>query len=268
MKFLLALASLFLASCATAPQPPAAIDPAQRLELSPRHHEWITIESNGRQLHAYLAFSERSSLSPAVLVIHENRGLDDWARSVADQLAERGFIAIAPDMLSGAAPGGGRSSDFATDDARREAIGKLQSASVLADLRAAADYVRNLPSTNDRFYTAGFCWGGARVWQLANAYDGITASFVFYGTGPQEPEGVSGIDAPVYGLYGGADARVNATIDRTAEVMRAAGKTFEPTIYDGAGHAFMRLGETTEASAANRRARDEAWSRWLGLMMR
>lgn len=263
----LGLLSLAALACATAPAPDA-ISPAARLESTPRHNEWVQIPSNGRMLHAYVAHPERSDRAPAVVVIHENRGLDDWARSVADTLAERGYLAIAPDMLSGAAPGGGRTKDFASVDAAREAIGGLQTAAVLADLRAAADYVRSLPSASGAVSVAGFCWGGARTWQFADAYDGLTAAYVFYGTGPSEAGGVDGIDVPVYGFYGGDDARVNATIETSAALMRAAGKRFEPVIHPGAGHAFMRLGEQPDAKPANREARDQAWSRWLGLLGR
>ena len=77
---------------------------------------------------------------------------------------------------------------------------------------------------------------------------------------------MAGIEAPVYGFYGGNDARVNATIPKTEELMKAAGKTFEPVIYEGAGHAFMRLGEMPDATEANRKAYEEGWKRWLALL--
>jgi carboxymethylenebutenolidase len=94
----------------------------------------------------------------------------------------------------------------------------------------------------------------------------FATTFVFYGTGPREDSGASGIDGPVHGFYGGADERVNATIDATRSVMQKTGKTYEPVLYEGAGHAFMRLGEEPDASEANRKARDEAWTRWLTLL--
>lgn len=237
-----------------------------RLENTPRHDEWVTIDSAGRALHAYVVYPQRTNKAGAVLVIHENRGLTDWVRSVADRLAERGYIAIAPDLLSGAAPGGGRTSDFPTSDAAREAISKLPREQVMTDLENVARYVRSLPSANGKLAVAGFCWGGARTFDFANAGDRIAASFVFYGTGPSKDDAVTGIDGPVYGFYGGADERVNATIEPSRAAMEKHGKTFDPVIYEGAGHAFMRLGEETEASEANRKARDAAWVRWLGLL--
>lgn len=269
MRLTFCLSLLILAlGCATNGDPMVADPVGSRLETSPRHHEWVTIQSDGRPLHAWVAYPERSDNAPAVLVIHENRGLNDWARSVADQLAERGYLAIAPDLLSGTGPGGGRTSSFASEDAAREAIGALDMQRVRTDLRNAADYVRRIPSASGTLYVAGFCWGGARAWEVANDYDPLAAAFVFYGTGPSDPAGVAGIDAPVYGFYGGDDARVNATIDRSAELMRQAGETFEPVIYPGAGHAFMRSGELPDGSPANRQARDQAWVRWLTLMGR
>ncbi len=237
-----------------------------RLETTPRHDEWVSIESSGRTLHAYVVYPQTSRKAGSVVVIHENRGLTDWVRTVADRLAERGFIAIAPDLLSGMAPNGGRTSDFASQDAAREAISKLSRDQVMADLKNTVAYVRALPAANGKVAVAGFCWGGSRAFDFANDGQRLSASFVFYGTGPQDERGTAGVDAPVYGLYGGDDARVNATIERTSEAMKANGKRYEPVIYPGAGHAFMRLGEESGASEANRQAKDAAWARWRLLL--
>jgi carboxymethylenebutenolidase len=250
---------LFAAACAPVSQ-------QNRLETTPRHDEWVTIESAGRPLHAYVVYPQSSRKTGAVIVIHENRGLTDWVRTVADRLAEEGVLAIAPDFLSGSGPNGGRTSDFATSDAAREAISRLPREQVLADLASAARYARSLPSANGKLAVAGFCWGGARAWEAANTVDGLAAAFVFYGTGPSSDEGTAGIEAPVYGFYGGADERVNATIETTRGIMEKQGRRFEPVIYEGAGHAFMRLGEEQNPTEANRRARDEAWTRWLELL--
>ena len=227
----------------------------------PRHDEWVTIQSAGRPLHAYVVYPQVSRLSGSVIVIHENRGLTDWVRTVADQLAERGYIAIAPDLLSGDAPNGGRTSDFATSDAAREAISKIPRERYLEDLAATAQYIRTLPAANGKLAVMGFCWGGARAWDVANTVDGVTVAMPFYGTGPTTDEGVTGIEAPVYGFYGGDDARVNATIETTQALMRKHGKFFEPVLYPGAGHAYMRSGEEDEASVANRTAMQQSWTR-------
>jgi carboxymethylenebutenolidase len=240
---------------------------AARLETTPRHDEWVTIDSGGgRTLHAYVVYPQSNKKSASVLVIHENRGLTDWVRTVADRLAENGYIAIAPDMLSGAAPNGGRTSDFETSDLAREAISKLPREQVMRDLVAAAKYVRALPSANGKLAVAGFCWGGSRTWDFANSGEPVSASFVFYGSGPRDAAGVAHINAPVYGFYGGADERVNATIEASKAAMDARGVRFEYVIFPGAGHAFMRLGEEANPSEANKKARDEAWTRWLGTL--
>lgn len=259
-RFILVTALILIGACARYDSGTA------RLENTPRHDEWVTIDSTGRPLHAYVVYPQSTRKAGAVIVIHENRGLTDWVRTVADHLAERGYIAIAPDLLSGTAPGGGRTSDFPTSDAAREAISKLPREQVMTDLANVAKYVRTLPSANGKLAVGGFCWGGSRTFDFANVGENITASFVFYGSGPKDDAGVTGIDGPVYGFYGGADERVNATIEPTRAVMEKNGKKYDPVIYAGAGHAFMRLGEDPAPGEANRKARDEAWTRWLTLL--
>ena len=251
----------FLAACQTATTTPGT---TSRLEATPRHDEWVDVG----KVRTYVVYPQVSNRAPAIVVIHENRGLTDWVRTVADRLAENGYIAVAPDLLSGTAPNGGNTKDFPTEDAAREAIGKLDRAKVIEDLRAVVEYARKIPAASGKVSVAGFCWGGSRTWDVANNVDGISAAYPFYGGGPQDAEGVAGIEAPVYGFYGGNDARVNATIPKTEELMKAAGKTFEPVIYEGAGHAFMRLGEMPDATEANRKAYEEGWKRWLGLLRR
>jgi carboxymethylenebutenolidase len=264
MKKTLLLAFSFIAiSCAHTTAPAAAGD---RLETTPRHDEWVTIDSAGRPLHAYVVYPQSSRKAGAVMLIHENRGLTDWVRTVADRVAEQGYIAIAPDLLSGSAPNGGRTSDFASQDAAREAISKLPREQVLADLANTAKYVRSLPSANGKLAVAGFCWGGGRTWDSANTIDGLSAALVFYGTGPSTEEGAAGIEAPVYGFYGGDDARVNATIDASKALMEKRGVKYDPVIYEGAGHAFMRLGEEGTPTEANKKARDESWTRLLSIL--
>jgi carboxymethylenebutenolidase len=237
-----------------------------RLETSPRHDEWADVKSGTRTVRTYVVYPQRSDRGPAIVIIHENRGLTDWVRTVADRLAEQGYIALAPDLLSGMAPNGGGTKDFATEDAAREAIGRLQRDNVLDDLRAVVAYAKSIPSANGRISVGGFCWGGGKTWDAANNIAGLSAAYVFYGTGPQDAGGVAHIEGPVYGFYGGNDARVNATIPKSEELMRAAGKSFEPVIYEGAGHAFMRLGEAADADAANRKAQADAWARWTQLL--
>lgn len=238
----------------------------QRLEKSPRHQEWVAVKHGERTVHAFLVFPEVKDKALAVVVIHENRGLTDWVRGVTDQLAEAGYIAIAPDLLSGTAPNGGKTSDFPSGDAAREAISNLPPDQVTADLNAVADFAAKLPACNGKVAVAGFCWGGRQSFRFATNRADLKAAFVFYGTGPESKDDFAKINCPVFGFYGGNDARVNATIPQSAELMKAAGKSYEPVTYEGAGHGFMRSGEEPNAAEANTQARDQAWSRWQELL--
>lgn len=235
----------------------------QKLEKSPRHQEWTDIKRDGRAVHAFVVYPESKQKAAAVVVIHENMGLTDWVRSVADELAAHGYLAVAPDLLSGTGPNSGNTDSFPTMDAARSAIYKLPAEQVAADLDAAATYISKLPAANGKVAVAGFCWGGSQSFRFAANRKDLAAAFVFYGTGPDD---VSAIAAPVYGFYGGNDARVDATIPKTAELMKQAGKTYEPVSYEGAGHGFMRSGEQPDAAPANKKAHDEAWERWLALL--
>jgi carboxymethylenebutenolidase len=242
-------------------------DPAlKRLNESPRHHEWVKIDHDGRTVQAFVVYPEVEAKVPAVLVIHENRGLTDWVRSVADRLAEEGYIAVAPDLLSGMGPGGGKTSDFPDRNAARDAIYQLEQDEVAADLQAVADYAESLPATNGKLAVVGFCWGGRQSFEFATNRKDLAAAFVFYGTPPREEGALKNIQAPVYGFYGGADERVTSTVENTRQRMEAAGKTYEPVVYEGAGHGFMRAGEAPDASEANRKAHDAGWKRWLELL--
>lgn len=238
----------------------------KRLNESPRHHEWVGVQHDDRTVQCFVVYPEVEEKVPAVLIIHENRGLTDWVRGVADRIAEAGYIAIAPDLLSEMGPDGGKTSDFPDQDAARNALYRLPPEQVTADLQAVADYAVKLPASNGKLAVAGFCWGGSQTFRFATNRDKLAAAFVFYGTAPTDLDQLEKIQSPVYGFYGGNDARVTSTVDKTAEQMKQAGKTYEPVIYDGAGHAFMRSGEEAEPDNANRQARDAAWKRWLNLL--
>jgi carboxymethylenebutenolidase len=236
----------------------------QRMEKSPRHREWITIKHDGRSVETFVVYPESKEKAPVVLVIHEIFGLSDWAEELADQVAEAGYVAAAPDLLSGMGPHGGRTPDF-PDGAVTEAVSHLNPDQITADLNAVADYALKLPAANGKLFVAGFCWGGGQSFRFATNRSGVSAAFVFYGP-PPDKEAMARIKAPVYGFYGGNDARIDATIPGTKEQMKEAGKTYEPVIYEGAGHGFMRAGEAPDASEANRKARTDAWVRWKRLL--
>jgi carboxymethylenebutenolidase len=255
-----ALILLFLSA-----QVAAAQDWAKaKLEKSPRHREWVTVKHDGRSVETFVVYPESKSKTPVVLVIHEIFGMSDWVQDLADQLAEAGYIAVAPDLLSGMGPNGGRTTDFAQDKVT-EAVSHLNPDQVTADLNAAADYGRKLPASNGKLFVAGYCWGGSQTFRFATNRPDLAAAFVFYG-GPPEKDAMARINAPVYGFYAGNDARIDATLPDTLQNMKAAGKRFDPVTYEGAGHGFMRAGEAPDASDANRKAREESWKRWKDLL--
>jgi carboxymethylenebutenolidase len=235
-----------------------------RLDKSPRHGEWVTLKHGDRSVQAFVVYPETKEKRPVVIVIHEIFGLTDWAQELADELAAAGYIAIAPDLLSGMAPNGGRTSDFPEGKAT-EAVSHLDADQVTADLNAAADYAMKIPASNGKTFVTGFCWGGSQSFRFATNRPDLTAAFVFYG-GPPPQDAMARIKAPVFGFFAGNDARIGAMIPDAIAQMKAAGKTFEPVTYDGAGHGFMRAGEAPDASDANAKARTEAWARWKALL--
>ena len=227
-----------------------------RLEASPRHGEWITYDAGGGdRVQAWVAYPERSDAAPVVVVIHDIRAMSDWARAVGDQLATDGFIAVVPDLLSGKGPGGGGTEAFASNEVGR-AIRDLDPADVNRRLRAAAAYGTSLPSATDQVGVVGFCWGGSTSFAFAVDYGDLDAAVVYYGTSPPT-EALSSIRAPVLGLYGGADNRVNSTIPAAQAELERLGKRYEVNIYDGAGHGF--LGRQSGQDGANQAASEGAW---------
>jgi carboxymethylenebutenolidase len=235
-----------------------------RLEASPRHHEYVALHHGSRTLQAFVVYPEVKEKATTVILIHEIMGLTDWAKEMADELAAQGFIVVAPDLLSGFGPNGGGTSEFASQDAAVKAVSALDADGVNADLDAAADYARKIPAANGKVATVGFCWGGGKSFAFAAHRKDLTAAFVFYGPGPAD---VSAITAPVYGFYGGNDARIGATVPATTDAMKAAGKKYEPVTYDGAGHGFMRAGEDPGNTVpGNKTAREEGLARLVALL--
>jgi carboxymethylenebutenolidase len=237
----------------------------QKLDASPRHREWVTIRYGGRTVQAFVVYPEVKDKAPVVLVIHEIFGLSNWARSMADDIASAGYIAIAPDLLSGLGPNGGGSSAFPDQDATVKAVSGLNADTVTADLNATADYALKLPASNGKLAVVGFCWGGGKSFAFATQRKDLSAAFVFYGQGP-DAAAIASIRAPVYGFYAGNDARIGATVPDTTAEMKAAGKKYEPVTYDGAGHGFMRAGEAPDATPENKKAREEGFARLTALL--
>jgi carboxymethylenebutenolidase len=238
----------------------------KRLKDSPRHHEWVKIKQGERTVHCFVVYPEVKHKATAVLVIHENKGLTDWVRGVADQLAEAGYVAIAPDLLSGMGPNGGKTSDIKSTDDATKILYTLKPEQVTADLNAVADHIVKDVACNGKLTVAGFCWGGGESFRFATNRSDLKAAFVFYGMFKETKEALAKITCPVYGFYGENDARINKSVPISAKLMKDVGKTFEPVTYDGAGHGFMRAGEDPQGMEANRKARSAAWERWKGLL--
>jgi carboxymethylenebutenolidase len=230
-----------------------------RLEKSPRHREYVDIKSGDRTIKAFVVYPESKNKTAVVVVIHEIFGLSDWVKSLCDQLAENGVIAICPDLLSG--------QTYADVDGAVKAISALPKPQVKGDLDATADYaLTKIPASNGTLAICGFCWGGGWTFDYANENSKLKAAYSFYGTAPDSPEKVKNIACPVYGFYAENDARVDATIPKAEELMKAGGKKYEPVIYKGAGHGFMRDGESPTGTPENKKARDDAWTRWKTLL--
>ena len=200
-------------------------------------------------------YPERSEPAPVVLVVHEIFGLTAWARAVADQMAAEGFVAIAPDLLTGKNVPADSAGDPQRDPAVA-AVRALEADEVHRRLRAAADWGMALPAATDRYGIVGFCWGGSTSFAHATRSPELDAAVVFYGSSP-DAAALRNASAPVLGLYGGDDARVNATIPAADSTMRSLGKTYDPRIFEGAGHGFLRQQDGREG--ANLAASREAW---------
>jgi len=237
-----------------------------QVEKSPRHREWVTVKHGGRSVETLVVYPESKDKRAVIVVIHEIFGMSDWAEEVADEFAAAGYIAVAPDLLSGMGPNGGRTSSFAAGKAT-EAVSHLDPDQVTADLNAAADYGLKLPAASGKLFVTGFCWGGGQSFRFATNRSDLSAALVFYGP-PPVPDAMARIKAPVYGFYAGNDSRIDATIPDTVTQMKAAGKTYDPVTYEGAGHGFMRAGEAPDASEANKKARADSWTRLKEVLSR
>ena len=261
-SLLILLAGLaFAVRAAAAPAghglPPPEDDAAARLNSSPRHGEFRTVDVRGTPVRVWVVYPERKDKAPVVLVIHEIFGLTDWIRAVTDQLAAEGFLAVAPDLLSGKGPHGGGSDDFPARDDATKAVSGLDRDEVLARLDAVRDWALAQPSASTSSGTVGFCWGGGTSFAYAVHQPQLDAAVVYYGTPPQDLSTLAAVRAPVLGLYGGDDARVTSTVDATREKMHALGKSYEPHVFDGAGHGFLRAQGGQDG--ANARAAAQAW---------
>lgn len=235
--------------------PPDAAGAAARLTASPRHGEWVMIRTgDGDSIKAWVVYPQRGTRAPVVVVVHEIFGLSTWVRGVADQLAADGFIAIAPDLLTMKNLPSGPDSIVAR--VATDSIRTLDPAWVQKQLDAVAQYGMSLPAAQKKYGIVGFCWGGGVSFAHAVHAPSLGASVVYYGVSPKTSD-LASVRAPVLGLYGGNDARVDATIPPADTAMRALRKTYTYNIYPGAGHGFLR--QQTGMNGANLSATRAAW---------
>jgi carboxymethylenebutenolidase len=234
-----------------------------RLAASPRHGEWVMIGTGGTEsIRAWIVYPERSTPAPVVLVVHEIYGVTHWIRGVADQLAAEGFIAIAPDLMTAAGVPTGDDGDPVRDRATA-AIRALDPGVYQPQLAAIAEWGMSLPAAVRRYGIVGFCWGGAAAFEHAVRYPALGASVVYYGTSAAS-EQLHRVHAPILGLYGEDDARVNATVPAAQAELQRLGRSFEPHFYAGAGHGFLRQQDGRDG--ANLAATRAAWPRTVAFL--
>lgn len=259
------LALLLAAAATSVTLPPAEAGAMNVLETSPRHGEWADVPGPGGQaIRTWTVYPERKDKAPVVIVLMEVFGLTDWIRAVSDRLAAEGFIAVAPDLLSGKGPSGGGSDSVATRDDAVKLVRGLEAEEVVARLDAVRGWAVKLPAATGRSGIVGFCWGGARSFSYALAQPALDAAVVYYGTNPSDAAALAALKVPVLGLYGGDDERVNATIDAAREALKKAGRTYEVHLFEGAGHGFLRQQDDREG--ANRKASEAAWPRTIDFL--
>jgi carboxymethylenebutenolidase len=261
--------SLLVAACAMAHAAPSSTLPPgeagakPRLETSPRHGEMLDVASPGGPIRTWIVYPERKDKAGVVLIVHEIFGLSDWVRAVADQLAADGFIAVAPDLISGMGPGGGGTDSVASRDDAVKLVGNVTPELFAERMGAVRDWAVKLPAANGKFATIGFCWGGGKSFDMAAGDPAPAASVVFYGVSPDSATLLE-VKAPVQGHYGGDDARVDATIPAADSTLKALHRSYEHFEYPGAGHGFLRQQDGRDG--ANLKASQQAWPRTVAFL--
>jgi carboxymethylenebutenolidase len=257
------------AAAAPAPRdanlPPSEAQAKAALDASPRHGEYVDIKmpGGGTPIRTWVVYPERKEKAGVVILVHEIFGLSDWLRGVADQMARDGFIAVAPDLVSGMGPNGGGTASAASRDDVVALVRNLTPEMATARLDAVRAWAVKLPSANGKSATVGFCWGGGRSFSYAVTQPALSAAVVYYGT-PPETADLAKVKAPVLGFYGGDDARVTATVAPAEAGMKKLGKSYEPHVFAGAGHGFLRAQE--DRGGANLKATREAWPRTIAFL--
>jgi len=218
--------------------------------------EWVDIPLGDVKLHTWVEYPQGNDKTGVVIVMQHGTGLDDWMRSVADQLALQGFIAVAPDAWSGTGPNGGNRDSFQFDDDAMRAAARITPDETIRRYKAAREWALKLPRANGKTGSIGFCAGGSNSFRFAGEVPELNAAVVFYGAGPSQ-DLLAKINAPVLGFYGENDARVTASVQPTIDVMKKVGKSYEPHVYPKVTHSFVYFQDLGE----NRHALADAWPR-------
>ncbi len=245
-----AIAPLLAANSASAAQVPAD---DKRIK-----GEDITYKGGRGEIKGYLVRpAESSGKLGAVVVIHENRGLNEHIRDVVRRVALEGFIALAPDLLSSE---GGTPSD---EDKARAMISKLAPGQPIADGVATVAYLKTIDGGNGKVGAVGFCWGGGLVNMLAVNAPDLDAAVAYYGAQPKDEAAIAKIHAPLLLHYAGLDERIDAGIEAYRKALDAHHKQYTIYVYEGVNHAFNN---DTSAARYDKKAADLAWSRTIAFL--
>ena len=226
------------------------------LAQSKLKREYVDIPMGDVKLHTWVEYPAGNNKTGVVIVMQHGVGLDDWMRSVADQIAADGFIAVAPDAWSGTGPNGGNRDSFQFDDDAMRAAARITPDETQRRYKAARDWALALPRANGKSGSVGFCAGGGNSFRFAGEVPELNAAVVFYGTPPTE-DLLKKINAPVLGFFGENDARVTAAVGPTVDLMKRLGKSYEPHIYPKVTHSFVYFQDLS----VNRDAVADAWAR-------
>ncbi|GBF19760.1 carboxymethylenebutenolidase [Arenibacter sp. NBRC 103722] len=239
---------------------------SKQLSDSLIHAEWVDFErDNGSVLKAFVVYPESRAATKAVIVIHENLGLNEWIMTFSEKVAGQGFLVISPDLISNRVEGIEKTTDFENNDKVRDAIYALDQEHVTKDLNLVYNYVENDPAVNGRISVVGFGWGGSQSFSYAAQNPNLENVMVYYGAAPQDLTILKFIKSPVYGFYGAADNKVNMTIPDTEKTMKDYGNLYTFDIYEDAGHAFMSRG-AQEAYGPNNMAYEKSWKKLISLL--
>ena len=229
------------------------------LAASKLQHEWVDIPVGDVKVRTWVEYPAGTGKAGVVIVMQHGAGRDEWVRSIADQLAQSGFIAVAPDAWAGTGPNGGGFDSFEYVDDAIRAGGKVNQDEIMRRYIAAREWALKLPRANGKTASIGFCMGGGHSFRMAGEVP-ENAAAVFYGT-PPDDAAMAKIQGPVIAFYGENDARVTATAEPTIAKMKQLGKAFEPHIYPKTTHSFMIFQEV----AGNPAAVKDAWPRVIEL---